>query len=69
MRATKTNDKTCRLVMTPLCFFIIIIKEKKWKIILLLQKMEIAAFKDILAGRKSIKGRKDYENTFTLNGV
>lgn len=55
--------------MTPLCFFIIIIKEKKWKIILLLQKMEIAAFKEILAGRKSIKGHKDYENTFTLNGV
>lgn len=42
---------------------------KKWKIILLLQKMEIAAFKEILAGRKSIKGHKDYENTFTLNGV
>ena len=28
MRATKTNDKICRLVMTPLCC-IIIIKEKK----------------------------------------
>ena len=34
-----------------------------------LQKMEITAFKEILTGRKSIKGRKDYESTFTLNGV